>query len=256
VRLRTKFIGTAVLACLIAVSSAAAAEQPFKVTSTLDHKTVLPLRIHWVAVPNIAAARVSEVDFLIDGRLGWVEHRAPYVYGDDGNWLVTSFLRPGLHTFTVRVITISGRRASDTVRARVVAAPAPPAQLAGQWQRTVTAADVTKATSGSPPPAGTWGLTISARGWAMRDPQGGGGWFDVAYPADGTLQMRPTIERPPYPNGNNGGFCADTDPLSSWKVAVSADGQTMTLNPSGSDPCGDRVAILQGTWRRVAAQAP
>jgi hypothetical protein len=63
--------------------------------------------------------------------------------------------------------------------------------------------------------------------------------------------MRPTIEYPPYPNGNNGGFCADTDPLSSWTVAVSADGQTMTLNPSGSDTCGDRLAILQGTWTRT-----
>ena len=247
-------LATMILLCFVITVSSALADsgtKRFTVTSTLDGRTVLPLRVHWIAHPHIALAQVQEVDFSIDGRRAWVEHQAPYVYGDDGNWLVTSFLRPGLHTFTVRVITFSNRRASDTVRARVVAAPAPPAQLAGEWQRTVSAADVTKATSGSPPPPGIWRLTISATGWAMRDPQGGGGLFDVAYPADGTLQMRPTIEYPPYPNGNNGGFCADTDPLSDWTVAVSADGQTMTLNPSGSDPCGDRLAILQGAWTRT-----
>ena len=51
------------------------------VTSTLDGHTALPLRIHWQAFPSGPAADVSEVDFLIDGRLGWVEHNTPYFYG-------------------------------------------------------------------------------------------------------------------------------------------------------------------------------
>jgi hypothetical protein len=35
------------------------------------------------------------VAFIIDGQRGWVEQKAPYFYGTDGNWLVTTFLTPG-----------------------------------------------------------------------------------------------------------------------------------------------------------------
>jgi len=225
-----------------------------KVTSTLDGKTVLPIRIQWIARTNIATSKVKAVDFLIDGRLGWVEHHSPYFYADDGNWLVTTFLKPGKHIFTVRVTTTTGPESTDTTTARVVAAPAPPTPLVGTWERTVTAEDVKKATSNSPPPPGRWEIRIGAEGWALgtgHAPTANSLRFDVAYLAHGNLQMRPTIERPPYPNDGNGGFCEDTDPLFTWSVSVDATSKTMTLNPSGHDPCGDRVAILQGTWTRV-----
>ena len=62
--------------------------------------------------------------------------------------------------------------------------------------------------------------------------------------------MRPTIEYPPYPNDNKGGFCEDTDPLATWTYTVANDGKTLSLHPTGHDPCGDRAAILEGTWRR------
>jgi hypothetical protein len=252
--LRTFFVATGCLVAVIATSSALAGSeaQSFKVTSSLDGKTVLPLRIHWIGRPQVALSKVKELDFLIDGRLGWVEHGAPYVYADDGNWLVTSFLTPGKHTFVVRMLTTDGRESIDTVHARVVAAPAPPAPLAGTWERTVTADDVTKATSGQPPPPGSWKIAIRSKGWVMTDPQGGGGMFDVAYRTATTLQMRPTIETPPFPNPSNGGFCDDTDPLWTWTVSLSNDGKTMSLNPTGHDRCGDRAAILQGTWHRIA----
>jgi hypothetical protein len=224
--------------------------QPFAVTSSLDGKSVLPRRIHWIARVQVASSKVKNVDFLIDGRLGWVEHKPPYVYASDGNWLVTSFLSPGTHTFAVRLVAADGTKSIDTVRARVVASPAPPEQLSGSWQRTVTADDVRKATSGQPPPPGLWKIAIRSAGWFMTDPQGGGGTFDVAYLAATRLQMRPTIEKPPFPNSSNGGFCDDTDPLWTWAVVVSSDGKTMSLDPTGHDRCGDRAAILQGTWSR------
>lgn len=252
---RTRVVAALALACVTGISSALAAaptaKRALEVTSTLDGKRVLPLRIHWIAGPHIASSRVKEVDFLIDGRLGWVEHRAPYVYGDDGNWLVTSFLKPGMHTFTVRAITFNDRKTSDTVKARVVAAPAPPAQLAGIWRRRVTPADVQKASSSQPPPPGVWNIHISSTGWRMTDPNNGGGIFDVAYLSATTLRMRPTIETPPFPNPSNGGFCEDTDPLFNWTAKAASDDKTLRLDPKGKDPCGDRAAILQGTWRRI-----
>lgn len=222
------------------------------VTSTLDGHATLPDRIHWQAFPSAPAADVSEVDFLIDGRLGWVEQQTPYYYGDDGNWLVTSFLNPGQHAFTVRVIDAAGHTATDTVQASVTAPAAPPAFLRGvTWTRQVTPADVRKATSGRPPPPGRWQLRIGSVGWQLRDPTGGGLLFDVGYRPGGSLQMRPSIEYPPYPNGNNGGFCEDTDPLRTWMYSVGDGGTTLTLRPVGLDPCGDRIAILGGTWTRA-----
>ena len=227
----------------------AASPAKLSVTSTLDRHTTLPIRIHWQAFPSASARDVSEVDFLIDGNLGWVERKTPYFYASDGNWLVTSFLTPGEHAFTVRVITTSGHTATDRVQASVTAPPAPPAAMRGvTWARQVTAADVRKATSDQPPPAGRWRLRISPAGWQLYDPPGGGLLFDVGYGPAGSLQMRPTIQYPPYPNSNKGGFCRDTDPLWAWTYSVGDNGKTLTLRSVGHDPCGDRIAILAGTW--------
>jgi hypothetical protein len=227
----------------------------FTVRSTLDGRRALPLRIHWVATPSVPADQISEVDFLIDGKLGWVEHSPPYYYADDGNWLVSSFLGPREHAFTVRAITVQGKTAIDTVKALTSTPPAPPAGLRGAWSRMVTAKDLAKASSNQPPPTGRWQLRIVPSGWQLRDPTPGANWglFDVAYRPNGKLQMRPTIEYPPYPNGNNGGFCENTDPLWAWTYAIRDDGRTLTVHPGGHDPCGDRAAILEGTWSRIGA---
>src|SRR5262249_48587609 len=169
-RARTEVLLLVLLAAVVVVSSALARSDPkgFTVTSTLDGKTVLPLRIRWRAQPqHVALAQIKEVDYLIDGRHAWTEHHTPYYYGSNegnyGNWLVTSFLDPGLHTFTVRAVTRGGRTATDTVKARVLPAPAPPAKLAGAWTRIVTAADLKKGPPG--PPAGRWTITVSSLGW-------------------------------------------------------------------------------------------
>jgi hypothetical protein len=229
---------------VVGLSSALARGDPrrFTVTSTLDGKTVLPLRIHWIARPqHIALAKITKVDYLIDGRRAWTEHHPPYYYGDNGNWLVTAFLDPGLHTFTVRAVTKSGLTATDSVKARVMAAPAPPAKLAGAWTRMVTKDDLKKGPPGPPP--GRWTITVSSVGWAV----GPGDNFDVRYLANGNVVMGPEVVTP---TRQSGAFCG-VDPLHEWKVALSADDKSMTLDPVGHDNCGDRVAIMQGTWSRT-----
>jgi hypothetical protein len=256
---RGRFITAAAAMLLAGGCSSGSAQSPpigkspaaIKVSSTLDGLSQLPYRIHWVVTPGIPLADVAEVDFRIDGVLAWVENQSPFVYGNDGNWLVTSFLAPGVHAFTVRVISIAGQSASRSVTATTSAPPSPPVALAGTWTRTVTATDVTKATSGEPPPAGDWRLMIVAAGWELLDPQAIKGLFDVGY-LPSTLEMRPTIEYPPYPNSNNGGFCENTDPIFDWTYAVGRGGRTLKLHPQGQDPCGDRAAILEGTWTRVS----
>ena len=121
-RVRTQVLLLLLLAAVVGVSSALARGDPkrFTVTSTIDGKTVLPLRIRWRARPqHVALAQVKEIDYLIDGRGAWVEHHPPYYYGSNegsyGNWLVTSFLTPGIHTFTVRVDALNTADAAARV---------------------------------------------------------------------------------------------------------------------------------------------
>jgi hypothetical protein len=220
------------------------------VTTTLDGLTTLPHRIQWEAKPIDPDHQITEVDFLIDGQLAWVEHKAPYVYGSDDNYLVTSFLTPAEHSFAVRVLTSKGQSVdSTTVRANVAAAPLPPDILANtSWTRQVTGEDVKKATSEGPPPTGQWNLMINSVGWVIKTPVGGGTISDVAYQSNGQVELRPTIEEPPFPNDMNGAFCEEPDPPFLWSYAISNDGKTLTLHPVGNDPCGDRIAVLEGTW--------
>jgi hypothetical protein len=234
-----------------ASASAEDASPSLAVASTLDGHSSLPHRISWVAKPSIAESEVSEVDFLIDGKAAFVEEHAPYVYGRDGGYLVTTFLTPGVHSFAVRVITVGGQSATSTVKAAVATPTAPPGGLARtSWARTLTASDLKAATSSEPPPTGRWGLTIDSVGWMVQDPEGGGQLFDVAYQSRGRVELRPSIERPPFPNPTAGAFCEEPDPSVSWSYRIGDEGKTLSLQPVGHDPCGDRVAILEGQWTR------
>src|SRR5262249_1753512 len=137
--MRTYILYAALLALAIGAGAGAArTTQPFSVTSSLDGKNLLPLRTRWLAYPKLPASKIKEVDFLIDGKLRWIEGRAPYNYGSDDfhghlGYLITTWLPPGRHTFTARAIASDGRTAFDTATARVLPAPKPPTDLAGTW---------------------------------------------------------------------------------------------------------------------------
>lgn len=234
-----------------ASASAEDASPSLAVASTLDGHSSLPHRISWVARPSVAESEVSEVDFLIDGKAAFVEEHAPYVYGRDGGYLVTTFLTPGVHSFAVRVITVGGQTATSTVKAAVATPSVPPGGLARtSWARTMTASDQRAATSSEPPPTGRWGLTIDSVGWMVHDPEGGGQLFDVAYQSRGRVELRPSIERPPFPNPTGGAFCEEPDPSVRWSYTIGDGGKTLSLDPLSHDPCGDRLAILEGRWTR------
>lgn len=224
---RSRVLSVALLAAVVAVSSAVAggSDTSFTVTSSLDGKKVLPLRSHWIASPHIdpAQGQVTEVDYLIDGFHAWTAHSSPWYFGDNGNWLVTTVLKPGLHRFTVRAVVTADKVAVDDFHATVVAPPKPPARLAGSWNR-----------------AGRT-LFVGKTGWGIGSNQ----FFDARYLANGNAVLGPEIvDRPEQPP-----ICG-ADPPTTWKVVLSAAGKRMQLVPAGGDPCHTRLAALHGTWTR------
>ncbi len=245
---------------------------PFKVASTLDGMTVLPRRIQWAADPALPQSQISEIEWLIDGRLAWVEPdaAAPYVYADFGGYLVTSFLSPGEHRFEVRVIPVHGRAATDTLIARVLPPPEVPAALAGSWERDV------KNTSGAPAagslgnpentltPPGVYKITFERR-WIFDTfpctdtpctaiPSTGAGTEFASdwTPGATTFSVRGAVTSGPNDNTARlgGAWCEQWGPPATYTWAVS--GTTLKLEPvGGDDACGIRGFIWSGTWTRV-----
>lgn len=267
-------IGASVVAATAALAAAGPTKEPtsrlraaasnigpsFKVASTLDGKTVLPHRIHWLVFPG-PRTQVREVAFLVDGKLRWVEHGAPYSYSDDGGYLVTSWLSPGLHRFTVRVLTTTGRTGTDTVIARAVPAPAPSPELAGTWQRKIlnTVADPH---GDGDAPAGTWRLVFDRRWIQDRAP---GRWNPTTSPKTGfggivdndwvpgakTFEIAGAVTTGIVgdKDAEGGWWCAPGGPVARYSWSVSDD--RLTLAPIGVDACYQRGAVYTGEWTRV-----
>jgi hypothetical protein len=242
-----------------AISSAAAGaeRQPFKVTSTLDGKRVLPLRMRWLAYPKLPVSKISRVEFLIDGKVRWIEHQAPYNYGSDDfhghlGYLITTWLKAGRHSFTARAVDKLGRTATDTVIARVLPAPEPPSALAGAWKRTVTPEDIKKS-GPMPPPPGRWKLIFDRVGAWHIDPDKGGvvnqytarpGVIDVFAP----ITMAPKGVSKFGAHGFGCCDCNEAGPFGSYSWSVSGDELTLRAK---KERCPNRRAIWEGIWTRV-----
>jgi hypothetical protein len=263
-------IALAMLTAETAASSALAAHptSPAAVTSTLDGTKVVPIRSRWIAHPRIPASQVSEVDFLIDGKLSWVDHSAPYVYGgyDGLGYLVTTFLSPGEHRFTVRALESNGASATDTVTSRVLGVPTPPAALAGAWTRVVTTQEVQNAPPQyGPPPVGMWKLVFDRVGaWELAPTHNG--VVDEYDAEPGVLHVYASIEMAPLICNLAGSVChggvsrfgyhtiAGTDcdwhePFGTYRWAVTGNTLTLTAIHEG---CPDRGDVWEGTWTRTS----
>jgi hypothetical protein len=245
-----------------------------KIASTLDGKTVLPHRIQWLGMPTLPKSQIKRVEFLIDNKLVWIEHGAPYVYGSDHgshrNYLVTSWLSAGTHKFAVRAVSTTDATATDTVTARVLPPPVVPAELAGTWARTITdTGSAPKAGSPANPtetlfPPGRFTITFDPR-WIFdvfpcdtspcryNGKTGGGGQFVSDWtPGATTFQVRgPVTFRVGHDSDRLGGWwCWQDGPAATYTWSVSGD--TLTLAPvGGHDACGIRGFVWAGAWTRV-----
>jgi hypothetical protein len=76
----------------VTAAEASPAQQPFKLSSSLDGKSVLPHRIHWTASIGLTPAQLGSFAFQIDGKTRWIGNKLPAVYADGNGYLVTSWL--------------------------------------------------------------------------------------------------------------------------------------------------------------------
>lgn len=261
------------LACLTPFA-ASAGGGTVKVTSSLDGKSALPHRSIWVAYASLPASKVASVEFLVDGKMRWTEHTAPFVYGGDDagknrGYLVTSWLSAGIHRFGVRVTATDGSTGIDAFEARVLPAPQPPAQLAGTWKRAVTSTEgAPKAgSSGNPTstlvPPGTYQMTFERR-WIRSNFPGrfsvpasnntGRGWVMLSDFSASTSRIHVLGEVVFHPfddhKAEGGSWCLVNGPAADYSWSVSGD--TLTLTPvGGRDACAIRGFIWAGTWTRV-----
>ena len=117
--------------------------------------------------PSLPPSKIREVAFLIDGKRSWVEHHAPYSYAHDGNYFVTSWIRPAyVHSGGGRDRRTT--RATSSSRVRTSASTPPPSLLAGSWHRRISAADAGNAGRGE-----IWTLAVTPVGWRILDPTQG-----------------------------------------------------------------------------------
>jgi hypothetical protein len=102
-------------------SSAAQSEavpERVEIQSSLDGLSILPRRIAWTVTTSLPASEVREVRFRLDGLRLWTDPSPPFAYGEEGAELGT-WMGPGRHRFTVRVIATDGSRTNETVIVRV-----------------------------------------------------------------------------------------------------------------------------------------
>ena len=251
-------------------SGTSSAQHPFNLASSLDGKTVLPHRIHWVALPALPKSQLREVDFLIDGKQAWVERKLPYDYADDGGFLVTSFLKPGEHRFSVRAIPLHGQPATDTVTARVLPAPQVPAALAGTWQRTISDTSSAPPTgtksnpTGTLTPPGTYKITFDRR-WIhdeypcttspcrfVSSTQAGNLFNSDWNPGPSTFHVQGGVTFQVFKDTERLGpwWCQTWGPAATYTWSVT--GNTLKLAPvGGHDACAIRGFVWSGTWKRA-----
>jgi hypothetical protein len=225
-------------------SAVASHDADFAISSTLSNRQVLPHRIHWLGKPSLPPSRIREVAFLIDGRRSWVEHHAPYSYAFDGNYLVTSWMRPGLHTFTVVAVATNGRRATISSQARTLAPKPPPAALAGSWHRRVSVAE-----AGSAGRAGIWTLAVNSVGWRFLYPsRRQGALVDVAYLSPSAIEARGGIATRDHDPRENNPWCDEPFEPVRYRWRVTGDRLKLTL--AGKGRCGGEAQVWAGDWIR------
>ncbi|MFC4425255.1 hypothetical protein [Deinococcus navajonensis] len=280
---------TVAAVCLVAPPTAQAggggapptAAQPPRTSAALQVTTTmagfrqknLPPAMQWDARANVPDANIEKVQFFIDGHLSSTPRDAPYVYGGRSNAgaagrFVSTWLKPGPHTFTTTITTRDGRTASETVVANVVAPPAPVAALAGGWERVVTTADQERALKGRTVAPEEWlPEKVLNKSWFIIFDEAGM-WVLDPFPSG--VMEHVTVQGNRLNTLGGARMAVDGIPITAYGKPISpylcvqgqdgaytwsVTGDTLTLK-SITPGCMARQAILEGTWTRMKTVPP
>lgn len=242
------------------VSSSASVAADTSVTSSIKTGAVLRKALHWNAAVKAAdGVMVTQVDFLIDGRVRWTEHEAPYQF-NEGRLFAPWPLGGGKHRLAVNVVASGGSTAASTAVDVQVKVPPMSGLPVGSYRRTVTAADQKRVKPyrdfehgafGETTPTGQWSLTVRQDGVLLLDevphphgtdayhvPFAGTGQRITIYDSAGWLQ----------PNPERGNMFCEPEKPSDYQWSLS--GSTLTLKAL-EHVCADRDIALVGSWHRV-----
>jgi hypothetical protein len=242
---------------------------PIEIHSSLDGIAVLPHRIRWTATTSLPAAQVQEVRFLLDRRVWWVDRRPPFTYGEEGAYLVTSWMDADVdHRFVVRVVAKDGSKWTHRVDARIRKARYNINDLpAGIWGR------LPPASLEDPPPPGQLGpwtadLNINTALWIGKSYKRAF-VYEVSSQGKRTLRIgkpisigRPVIGGFSFGWRSKGYQCGPDGPPAtySWSFVKGrfvghfngADHYaTYLVLDAEKDPCEPRRNLLEGVWEML-----
>jgi hypothetical protein len=241
---------------------------PIEIRSSLDGIAVLPHRIRWTATTSLPAEQVREVRFLLDRRVWWVDRRPPFTYGDEGAYLVTSWMDADVeHRFVVRVVAKDGSTWTHRADARVRKAKNINDIPAGIWGR------LPPASLEDPPPPGQFGpytadLNINRALWIGKSYKHAFA-YEVGSQGKTTLRIgkpisigRPEIGGFSFGWRSKGYQCGPDGPPGtySWSYMEGrfvghfngADQYAAYLVlDAEKDPCGPRRNLLEGIWEQL-----
>jgi hypothetical protein len=224
------------------------------VRSSIAEGAELADPIRWTArVTGVRAGQVVSVRFMIDGKLAQVERKAPYSFAGRGNVLIPGTLGRGSHMLAVDARLRGGHRLTAASTATVSGrAQRVPAELVGNWTRTVSPAEVRrtgtfrKPQDGEPLPVGTWKLRIGADAVARYvDPTPAHDLTvgQVRFKRDGWLVAGNEV-----PNVHNAGgyFCPDTVGTGTYRWSL--DRNTLLVRAVHDRECADRNSFWNGRF--------
>jgi hypothetical protein len=241
-----------------ASSTSSTAALQGEITSSIPEGAELTEPVQWEArLTDVSTADISEVRFLIDGKVEHVERLEPYQFAGDHNLLLPGTLAPGSHTFAVdaRLVDGGGLTTASTAKVSRRAQPVP-AAVVGTWTRRVTPAEVSRTDDfrrpeyGDPLPVGRWTVKIGADGVARyTDPyqrQDSLTVGQVRFEPDGSLVVGDEIPNLP---GAEGYFCPETVDVGAYRWSVNGD--NLVVDVVDDRECADRNSFWNGTFNRL-----
>jgi hypothetical protein len=227
------------------------------ITSSIREGAELTEPVRWQAdLSGLSAVDISEVRFLIDGKVEHVERIEPFEFAGSHNLLLPGTLAPGSHTFAVDARLGDGRRLTAASTAKVSRDAQPiAAAVLGRWTRTVARAEVSRTEKfrnpehGEPLPLGRWTVEIGADGVARyTDPYRRSDSLTV-----GQVRFEPggdLIVGDEIPNvaGTEGYFCPDTVGTGTYRWSLSGD--KLVVDVVDDRECADRNSFWNGTFAR------